>query len=278
MPPAERLMKDANHLLWQIRSFFTYGRVRTLLIHPHYPSRKATIYRIARELSLQVTNHLSNKAELAIFYEYSTYKEEYQVLEKFAASGLRVLNLHSRSIGKFHVDNIHQEVFGYATRIDPTQYQGLCVKKSDVNALHDGTIIQCPIGQVEEGFIYQMLIDNKNDKGLFEDIRVAVVGNELPIAYLKSRKPAEQFGHRSRAELVDVHHVLSETEISQVKAFVIKSKLEYAEIDILRHRGDGRIYIIDVNDTPQSARDNLSRDLLQDNIRTLATSFKRQYL
>lgn len=152
------------------------------------------------------------------------------------------------------------------------------MRKNDLNALHDGVILDCPIDAIEEGFIYQILIDNKNEKGLYEDMRIAIIGQELPIAYLKYRNDEQQFGHKSSAELTTVEAVLSPEEIEKVKEFVKTSKIDFAEIDILRDKKDGRIYVIDVNDTPQSARDNVSKEELTKNIRILASAFKRQFL
>ncbi|MCP4458991.1 MAG: hypothetical protein GY816_13365 [Cytophagales bacterium] len=278
MPFLERLLKDINHLICSIKVFFKKGKINNVIIHPHYPSRKATIYRICRELGLQVTNRAEAKAILGVFYEYTTFKKEFGVLQTLAEGGLKVLNIQSRDISKNYVDAIHQEVFGYSTRIDPTNFNGKCVRKSDTNALHDGIILDCPIEKIEEGFIYQILIDNKNDKGFFEDMRIAIVGQELPICYLKYRNDEQQFGHKSTADLTTVEKVLSSQEIEKVKEFAKISKIDFAEIDILRDKKDGKIYVIDVNDTPQSARDNVSKEELVKNIQILAASFERQFL
>lgn len=278
MPFSERLLKDINHLVFSVQSVFKKGKVENVIVHPHYPSRKATIYRICRELGLQVTNRLNAQAILGVFYEYTTFKKEFGGLQGRVEKGLRALNIQSRDISKNYVDAIHQEVFGYSTRIDPTTYQGKCVRKSDTNALHDGVILDCPLEKSEDGFIYQILIDNKNESGLFEDMRIAIVGDELPIAYLKYRNDEQQFGHKSKAELTTVSEVMSSDEIEKVKQFTKASKIDFAEIDILRDKKDGRIYIIDVNDTPQSARDNVTKEELTKNISILAAAFKRQFL
>ena len=278
MPFAERLVKDINHLAFTMRSFLKKGKVENVIVHPHYPSRKATIYRICRELGLQVTNRVESRAVLGVFYEYTTFKKEFGALQARVKGGLTTLNIQSRDISKNYVDAIHQKVFGYSTRIDPTEHSGKCVRKSDTNALHDGAIIDCPITTPEEGFIYQIFIDNKNDTGFFEDMRIAIVGEELPIAYLKYRNDEQQFGHKSRAELTTVEQVLTSDEIEKVKEFTKTSKIDFAEIDILRDKKDGRIYVIDVNDTPQSARDNVSKEELTRNIKILAGAFERQFL
>ena len=41
----------------------------------------------------------------------------------------------------------------------------LLLEKSDINAKHDGEIINCPIESAEDGMIYQILIDNSISEG-----------------------------------------------------------------------------------------------------------------
>jgi len=277
-PALDRYIKDLSHLFWSVRYLIRYGRVRWLVAYPHYPSRKSTLFRIAKHLGYQVTNRPKNKPEVLARFDYHTFKKDTPYLDQKAGEGYPVINYGSRDISKERVDDVHQEVFGYSTRVDPTQHDGLAVKKSNINGLHDGKIITCPIEKPEDGFIYQILIDNKTAEGFFEDIRVAVMGNQLPIAYLKYRKPEEQFGHKSRARLTTVEQVLTPGEIALVKAYMKALEIEFAEIDILRDRMDSRIYIIDVNDTPHSARDNVSKEELKENIRILAEAFQQEFL
>jgi hypothetical protein len=52
---------------------------------------------------------------------------------------------------------------------------------------------------------------------------------------------------------VEVHKpedLLSPDEITKLIAFCSQSGLDYGEIDVLRYRSDGRIYVVDVNNTP----------------------------
>lgn len=274
MPFFERLLKDINHLVFSIKCILQHGRVKNVIVHPHYPSRRSTIYFTCRELGLQVTNKLKKKAVLGVYFDYATYKNDHHSLQKLADQGLKVLNIGSRNIGKNHIDEIHQQIFGYCTRIDPTKHVGKCVRKSDINALHDGIILECPIEKVEEGFIYQILIDNKNDKGLFEDIRVAIVGKEIPLVNLKYRKPEDQFGHLSTSDLVEANDVLSSEEIEKINAFTNACNFEFGELDILRDNEDGRIYIIDVNDTPN----NILKEGRKEKMEILGESLHRQFL
>ena len=70
-------------------------------------------------------------------------------------------------------------------------YHGKMVKKSDINAEHDGVIIDAPIDAVEEHYIYQILINNSLSDKLIIDIRVPVIGNVLDFVYLKEINRSE---------------------------------------------------------------------------------------
>ena len=53
--------------------------------------------------------------------------------------------------------------------------------------------------------------------------------------------------------------VLSETELSLIKEFCEKLGLEYGELDVLRNREDGKIYIVDANNTPSGPPSPISK-------------------
>lgn len=132
-----------------------------MLIYPHFPSRGSTIYKLAGQMHFNVTNKLTREYELAAYWEYTTFREEYRELEAISEKeDIKVINLYSRNIGKKYIDQKFEDVFGYSISINPLSFKKKCVRKSDTNAKHDGTIIQCPVNHVEEGYVYQKLVDN----------------------------------------------------------------------------------------------------------------------
>jgi hypothetical protein len=54
------------------------------------------------------------------------------------------INGNCTDIRKSRVDAAMREVFGYGAEIDPTGQQGLFVRKSEQNGVHDGQLIRCP--------------------------------------------------------------------------------------------------------------------------------------
>lgn len=128
------------------------------------------------------------------------------------------------------------------------------LEKSEGNAVHDGREIQGPLSpdQLQPSKVYQRIIDNRTDEGLFEDLRVVVIHGEVPVVYRK-RKSGEVRYTNETAE-VDLagspKTVLSEGEIDQITSLSAKMCAEFAELDVLRDRQDGRIYCVDLNPTP----------------------------
>ena len=145
---------------------------------------------------------------------------------------------------------VFEETFGYSLAVDPKTYQGPVVEKSEANGKHDGEIIQCPIAEPQSGQVYQRLIDNTFNGEEFVDIRTPIVGGRIPFVYLKRRLGDRRFSNDNhRVDLVDADAMLSSEEQKNIQAFAKGMALDFGGLDVLRHRGDGRIYIVDANKT-----------------------------
>jgi len=278
MPLSERITKDIGEAtLYLIRALRHGFRSRTILCHPHFPSRGSTFYKMAHYLGYNVTNLPSRRHELAVYWEYGTYREEYALLEQLAGAK-RVLNLHNRDISKRHVDAVHQEIFGYNTSVDPLRHEGPAVEKSDLNAIKNYRVVQCPLEAAQEGAFYQVLIDNQVDDKSVEDIRLAIVGGTLATAWLKYRRLDNRFTSTFYTRAVPINEVLSETEIRKVNAFAQAMHLELGELDALRNRADQKLYVIDVNNTPIGPPPGFSKAEGRAFIAEQAEAFARRYL
>jgi hypothetical protein len=170
------------------------------------------------------------------------------------------VNGRCRDTRKQVVDAAAARVFGHDVRIDPTTWSGRYVAKADANALHDGRVLTHPIPAPMPGIQYQRLIDNEVGGGMVEDLRLAVVGRSFPVAYRKLRPVHDRFSNRNtHATLIDPASVGSETELAQVLEVCDALGVDYAELDLLRDRSDGRLYVIDVNPTPYGPPNHLER-------------------
>jgi len=277
MPWPEMLTKDIMAGAAMFRQRISGNADKTILVYPHYPSRGSTIFRIAKKLGFEVTNKISRSKNLAIYWEYNTVRSEFQPLTELTAT--RVINLFNRDISKDKVDQAMHASFGYSTVLDPLTHQGVVVKKSLQNAVHDGQKIECPTSP-EQGFIYQKFIDSSvNDKEVM-DLRIPLMKGTIPHIYLNYRNNQERFKNvPDRAVLAEnVEDLLSEEEIRKLADFCQIFQLEYGELDVLRDTNDGRIYIVDANNTPQGPPKHLPE---KDKIRAvelLSRSFEKAFI
>lgn len=269
MPLIERLIKDFKYLLFKIINFFKNGfKNKTILVYPEYPNKRTTIFKIAKLLNYNLTNNINAEYSLAINWEDVTFRKKYPELEHLPS---KIINIKSSNISKIYVDKVFNDVFGYCTTIDPTKYKGKIVRKSDLNAKHDGEILNGPIQNIDNHSIYQILIDNALNDELVEDIRVPVIKNTLDFAYIKQRDIKERFKNTTvKTDYVNINSVLSENEIKLINLFCDKLNFEFGELDILRNKNDNKIYIVDINNTPYGPPANTSKENSKKAINKLA--------
>jgi len=279
MPLGEIVLKDISYLNLLVRNFFRRNFTNeSLFVYPHYPSRGSTIYKVGKVLGYNITNKLKSSVKYAIYWEYLTFREEFSLLEKLSNSK-KVINLYSRDISKLYIDGIHKKVFGYSTLIDPLVFNGKIVKKNDVNAKHDGEILDAPIELKEEGYIYQILIDNTFSDELVMDIRVPVVGKVLDFVYIKYRDISERFKNSTvKTKVEPTSKIFNSEEIDLLNQYCAELKLEYGELDVLRNKSDNKIYTVDVNNTPQGPPANTHKNEAKIAISKIATALENYFI
>jgi hypothetical protein len=177
------------------------------------------------------------------------------------------------------VEDVHQAVFGYGLAIDPAVHRGPCVKKSKRNAAHDGVILQCPCADIDERFVYQRLIDNRFGDSLVEDVRVPIFRAATPFCYVKRRPIADRFSNENRVALMrEPDEEFSQSELDLIRGFCSQIGLDYGELDVLRDAVDGRIYIIDVNNTPFGPPNHLDKSSSRAALERLSNAFAEAFL
>lgn len=283
MPLSEIILKDILFFIKQITYYIKNGfKTRTILAYPEFPSRNSTFYKIASKLNYNITNRIKRKYSLVIYWEDTTIRSPGEEISKLAQNH-RIINYKARNISKTLVEQKHNEIFGYSTRINPNTYQGKCVKKSDFNAAHDGQIIQCPIKQRENGSIYQKLIDNTYDEKYVIDIRVPIIGEKIPLVYLKYKPLKNRFDNfrtTKDIKLPELHkpeNVFTEDEIAKILGLANKMNIEFGEMDILRDNHDNKIYVVDVNNTP-TGPSHLRKHQLKKALNLLSEAFRTEFI
>lgn len=279
------IIEDVRCFFTLIFLFFRNGfKHRVLLVYPHYPSKRSSIYRIARELGFFLTNKLNERASIAVYWEYQTFREEYGPLESFCdAHKIPIVNRHSRDISKLYVDRAFAATFGYSTRIDPRTYEGLCVEKSDINAKHDGRVLRCPLAPAEiapeSEKIYQILIDNSVGIDLVQDMRIPIYGSKIPFVFIKYRPIGERFKNTTvKTEIFAPEELLSLEEIRLISSFAQSIRLDHGELDVLRDKNSKLIYIVDVNNTPQSPPAHTSAAIETKAVTSMSRAFADEFL
>lgn len=172
------------------------------------------------------------------------------------------LNGRCRDISKSHVDAVFGEVFGYATKLDPTTFAGRVVMKPEINGLKSFVFVECPIAPaaVKPDFIYQRFIDNAVDDNTVKEYRAFILGSRIVDVQVQLRDIARRLGGRGfgggRGFAVHApEDVFTPDEQANILGFCARLGLEYGELDILPDIPSGRIYILDANKTPSSMVD-----------------------
>lgn len=181
-------------------------------------------------------------------------------------------------ISKSNVGRVFRRVFGYDLDIDPRKHHGKIVRKSEINAVHDGEVLEGPITEPDPGSVYQRLIDNTNDDGMVLDLRTGIVGNEIPYVFLKYRPVSVRFSNENAFVRLGSPEVFSVEERGLILKFAREIGLDVGELDILRDRSSGKIFIVDVAKTPHSPSDNFITIGGLRAIRSGAHAFRRQFL
>ncbi|MDP3791009.1 MAG: hypothetical protein Q8R38_03075 [Candidatus Omnitrophota bacterium] len=223
---------------------------KRILFYPSKPHASFVITKICYLLGYKRTNSFNDKYNSTFNWEDATYRTRYESLVSLS-NKTKVVNILCNNISKRKVMEVFNEVFGYNIGIDPLIFSGKCVKKSNLNAKHDGKIIECPIDVVEDEFVYQKLVNNSTDEGFVEDIRLPIFYNSIPFVYLKRRPMHDRFGNNNlKVKVTEVKMVISNEEKNKILLFCNKIGLDYGELDAARDSNDKRLYIFDVNATP----------------------------
>jgi hypothetical protein len=261
---------------------FTYRFRRPLIDVLFYPERLASmhyvLWKICAVLGLRVTQELSQRTALTVLWKDATFIKASEAA--LPVTSAPIINATCLDISKTNVSRHFSAVFGYSCDVDPFNYYGPCVEKSDENARHDGRIVRAPVLKRRAGAVYQRVINNAVQGDLVEDVRVPVINGIVPFAYLKYRPTAIRFdsSRNNIVRLCPAEEVLSGVEIRNIGKFAGSIGLDYGELDVLRDRDDGQIYIVDANNTPTGPSYRLSSAEFRRAVNILALVFRDEFL
>lgn len=275
MPFFEVIIKDITCLL---REGYFYlkngGRLPVWVAAPTYPSKKTTLAKIARMNGARLTNKLVKNPDVIIYFENATYGSASTLRRRYPKA--RIINVNCPDISKERVHVVHLEALGYSMNLNPRTYIGVAVEKSDENAVHDGQEVICPMAYPKTDAVYQKVLDNTNENGEYVDIRVPVIQGKIPLVYLKFKTKKNRFTNKAhRATLHSPGEIFSSEEIEQIEKYALAMKVDFCEFDVLRHKGNKKIYIIDVNKTPYGPPHPLGKKDQEIALQKLSEAFMR---
>jgi hypothetical protein len=264
------------------------AKPNTILFYPEKPLEFHALFKILKYLGYHVTTNPDSGHDLVIkmWLAFDGNPFAPRVAEPALKNGKKAqtirLNTDCNDISKNKVNAVFDEVFGYSLAVDPRRHQGPCVMKLNWNALHKGRIIECPVEHPEEGFVYQKLIHNETGDGFVEDMRVPIFAHITPFVYLKYRSVDHRFVDRkhtnTKATIAEVDEVLNEEEVRDIQRFAAKIGLDYGELDVLRDKSDGKIYIVDANNTPSGPPTPISAEECKIAVMRLAQAFDEAFV
>jgi hypothetical protein len=97
------------------------------------------------------------------------------------------------------------------------------------------------------------LIDNRAADLVVTDHRISVMDGRIVYDILRYRPLHDRFPHTSPnmlAVMVDPASEFSPDEQARLVAMVAAMGADWADLDVLRDRRSGRLYVVDVNGTP----------------------------
>ncbi|KAA5804523.1 hypothetical protein F1654_00495 [Alkalicaulis satelles] len=158
-------------------------------------------------------------------------------------------NLDCSDISKSRVAGVFETVSGRQLLIDPEQFDGAFVDKSEANAAHDGRVRTQPCPPAA-GRCYQRLIETAGPDGMAEDLRCVMAGGEIAALFVKRRPASRRFeNHNAEVFLADPGVRFSTEERRLLRQFCHALHLDWGGLDVLRDRATGEIWIVDANKT-----------------------------
>jgi hypothetical protein len=216
------------------------------------PVRRASITRIVERLGLRVGWSI-RPGEPTIAWEVDTW-----FAPRFARQlPAKTINGLCLDISKSRVDSAWAAAAGYSVSVDPLTWSGPIVVKSERNGVHDGRVEHGPLSARRPDRVYQRYVDSVEGTSILE-MRTVIVGGTIPIVIRRWRQAANWDRNSTRAEVSRTEDAYSNDEIRQLLAFAAAMNLDFAELDVLRDRNSGLIYVLDANRTPYGPPRSLS--------------------
>ena len=221
----------------------------------HY--EKSGIFYMFRKHKINATYDINENHDFGFFWDplLKLKKNTGKMVNYIKKNNRTLINQKIKGTSKEYIGKVFNKIFNYTLRVDPLTYHGTAIVKKNGNGTKFGEILDLPINENEvlQNHTYQKLIlsNSSKNKNIFYEIRVPIFGNIIPCIFYKTRREDKRFESKNiKVEILRTDEILSQEELHQIVYYCKYINLDYGEIDILRNNEDGKIYIIDVNNTP----------------------------
>lgn len=190
------------------------------------------------------------------------------------------INYMLDDISKHRVGRQFADSFGYELNVDPRRFEGLAVRKSNLNGAHDGAIVRCPIrpDEFSEKMSYTVLVDNTEGSHVL-DLRLPIIKHATDFCYLKRRPVSDRFSNTNDFVTIEKSaDLFSSAELDLIEKFCRGMRLDYGELDCARDQLTQRLYILDVSKTPAGPPNGLPKDGQRYAIEEMAYVFCRNFI
>lgn len=240
-------VRDWFRYFFAIKATKPFGQPFNIYFTPERARPWYLIWSVSRLAGAKLVKDPS-LADVVMQFQDSTYSPNPAPLS--IKPGARLINFGCTDVSKTRVAHAFEETFGYQLMVDPTIHTGEAVEKSELNAAHDGRIIQCP-APAQPGKSYQRVIDNRGiDLDHVDDLRTCTLGGKPIVTFIKRRPVSKRFlNSNTEIILTSPDKVFSAEEMEKIGAFTRAIGLDWGGVDVLRDRNDGRLYIVDANKT-----------------------------
>jgi len=220
--------------------------------YPHF--QKSTTYFMLRKAGVEINNKLNGKYDVGIYWDPRMDINKQTPKLKQNGKKIKLINLFLVDTAKGFVAESFEQHFGYGYKVDPLTFNGYCISKHNGNGTKSCFFLKCPIeaNDIFKDHSYQQIIDytDKKDPDTLYELRIPIVGGIIPCVLFKTRNRGLRFTSKNRSiQIVSPLKYLTEQECHKIITYCRYIGLELGEIDVLRSHEDGKIYIIDVNNT-----------------------------
>ena len=157
----------------------------------------------------------------------------------------KTINSGCVDVSKSAIERAFSKELGYASFVDPSGVE--CVEKTEIQAIKKIRRVAAGSPQ-RSGYVYQREINTFRDRA-WTDLRPVVYDGRILGVVVKKKSDWIHGDADARIELASPLQVFSADELARIEAGCRGFGAHFAELDVLRDRDNGKVYVVDLNYT-----------------------------